>query len=178
MVSGAKQLGGRLWPPSCSVTIPSDTGTQVFLLSQLTSHTFLKGTPICSCVQKRTPPWYTQPYTLSICTRNRRARTQGEGTEEEGRDAGEPRACLPIHPSKPGEGSAQTLQSLRAKIVIFPASLPCFRGWHANSALGDGGAMAPTCALNMVQKGTSSCHLLETTLEVLPITPGYHQHLL
>ena len=55
--------GLRLRPPSSLVTIPSDTGSQVFLVSQLTSHAFLKDTPICSCVQKHTPPWYTQPYT-------------------------------------------------------------------------------------------------------------------
>lgn len=95
----------------------------------------------------------------------------------------EPRAHLPSQPSKQSyallrEGSAQTLQSLWAKPVIFPAFLPCFRGWHANGALGDGRAGVPTCALNMVQKRTSSCDLLETSLEVLPISQGYHQHLL
>lgn len=42
----------RLGPPSCLVMIPPDTGSQVFLVSQLTSHAFLKDTPVCSSVQK------------------------------------------------------------------------------------------------------------------------------
>lgn len=101
-----------------------------------------------------------------------------EDTEEEGRDAGEPHACLPAHPSKLSyaplwEGSAGTLQSLCAKILTFSGFLPFFRGWRANGAPGNGRTGASTCALN-VQKGTSSCHLLEISLDILPITPKYH----
>jgi len=88
----------QLRPPSCSVMIPSDTGHQVFLVSQLTSQDFLKDTPICSSVQKHSPPWYTQPYTARRLYAPE-TRTCGDGTEKEGRDAGKLQApCMSVNP--------------------------------------------------------------------------------
>lgn len=157
----------RLGPLSCSVMIPSDTGSQAFLVSQLTLCTFLKDPPICSCVQKHPLPWYTQPHTARrpYAPETRENVNVVKALKQGGMlGSPEPRACLPAHPSQlsyalPQEGSAQTLQSLGEKILIFPAFLLRFRGWHANGAAGDSRAGAPKCALNIAQKETSFCHL-------------------
>lgn len=168
----------RLRPRSCLETITCDRANQVFLVSRPTSHAFLKGIATSSCMQSSPLPGRHRR-TQHACLMHQKqegARTRGEGTEEEGKDAGEPRACLPAHPSKLSyallwEGSAGALQSPWAKILTFSGLLPCFRGWRANGAPGNGGTGASTYALNVVQKGTSSCYLLETSLRILPITP-------